>query len=294
MNKMFKYYVGLGAIGLFTVVLLIITIVQGASAKQDNATKKKASEISKALNSYISTNKKIPASLDEANIKDIPSSITYKKDSDTEYTFCATYKEAYSYGSASASSLISGSALKQNSSTSLANDYYGDSYTSTYKASTLYPTYSYKKGENCQTIKPYIYSSTSYPSSYSSSSSSSNIQASARDTQRRTDINAIHGKLEEYYNNNNGYPLTFTATTLSGIDSAALKDPNGATIAMSKAVTSESAALAVTSPSATGVNYLYVPFSCSGTLCNGYVLKSFIEVPTASYPNPYTKKGLNN
>ncbi len=288
-NKMYKYYVGLGVLGIFTIVILGITITKGVTAKQDNMTKKRSREIAKDLNTYVTKNKKIPESLDEAGIKDVPSTITYKKDSGTEYTFCATYKEAYSYGSTNPTSLLSGSSLKQSSS--YEDDSRYESSASSYKLSSLYPTYSYKKGENCQTIKPYL-NTTSYtqPSIRSTTPSAS---TSARDTVRRTDINALHAKLEEYYNENDGYPSTFTATTFPGIDNAVLIDAAGKTIVIAKATANESAALAVAPPT-TIANYLYVPFNCTGTLCKGYILKTFIESTSGAYPNPYTKKGLNN
>lgn len=119
-------------------------------------------------------------------------------------------------------------------------------------------------------------------------------QAKARDTQRVTDVNNIHSKLEEYYNDNNAYPSTFTAATLSGIDGNSLVDPDGATISINAAVADETAADAVTNPTTT-VEYLYIPFptGCTNN-CTGYVLKTFIERPTSTTPNPYRKEGLNN
>lgn len=288
-NKMFKYYVGLGVLGIFTIVILGITITKGVTAKQDNMTKKRSREIAKDLNTYVTKNKKIPESFDEAGIKDVPNTITYKKDSDTEYTFCATYKEAYSYGSSDPTSLLSGASLRRSSS--YEDDSRYESSASSYKSSYLYPNYTYKKGENCQTIKPY--SNTSIYTQPSSRSTTPSASTSARDTVRRTDINAMHAKLEEYYNNNNGYPSTFTAATFPGLDSAALIDATGKSIAIAKATANESAALAVASPT-TLANYLYVPFGCTSTLCKGYILKTFIESPTGTFPNPYTKKGLNN
>lgn len=291
-QKMRKYYIGLAIIGAFTVVVLVITLVQGASTKQDRVTYKKATEIATELNTYISSNEKIPASFSEAGITDVPSTISYKKDSETEYTFCATYKQARN--GESTPDLFSGSAVR--SGVSLDEDL---DYSSSYKSSTLYPTYSYKKGENCQTIKPYLYSSSSYqqpistPRNTNPVTSYSDAQAKARDTQRIADINSIYAKLEEYYNDNNSYPSEITASLLPGIDSEALIDPNKKNIVSAKSATSESAALAVKGATSTE-NYLYVPFGCVGSACKGYILKTYIEVPTSSSTNPYTKKGLNN
>lgn len=122
-------------------------------------------------------------------------------------------------------------------------------------------------------------------------------QAKARDTQRVTDLNNIHSKLEEYYNENNGYPNTFTAATFPGIDAESLKDPKGQSISINAVVADETAADAVTAPLVNSSSqYLYVPFGTTGctTACTGYVLKTFIEKPTSTTPNPYRKEGLNN
>ncbi len=123
-------------------------------------------------------------------------------------------------------------------------------------------------------------------------------QAKARDTQRVTDLNNIHTKLEEYYGDNNGYPNTFTAATFPGIDADSLKDPKGTSIDVNAVVADETAADAVAAPTGAGVTpqYLYVPFGTAGctTTCTGYVLKTYIEKPSATTPNPYRKEGLNN
>lgn len=119
-------------------------------------------------------------------------------------------------------------------------------------------------------------------------------QAKARDTQRVTDLNNVHSKLEEYYNENNAYPQTFTAATFPGIDAASLSDPDGATITINAAVADETAAQAVADPD-TADEYLYIawPTGCTNN-CTGYLLKTFIERPGGSTTNPYEKLGLNN
>lgn len=126
-------------------------------------------------------------------------------------------------------------------------------------------------------------------------------QAKARDTQRVTDLNNIHSKLEEYYNENNGYPngasVALSTTTFAGIDADSLKDPKGQTITVNAIVADATAADAVTAPTISSASqYLYVPFgaaTCTNN-CTGYILKSFIEKPTTTTPNPYKKLGLNN
>lgn len=123
-------------------------------------------------------------------------------------------------------------------------------------------------------------------------------QAKARDQQRTTDINNIHGKLEEFYNEHNAYPSTFTAATFPGIDEGSLTDPIGSnTISINAAVADAAAADAVAAPSSdttTTASYIYIPYPSGCTdNCTGYRLKSFIEKPSSTTPNPYVKKSLN-
>ena len=123
-------------------------------------------------------------------------------------------------------------------------------------------------------------------------------QAKARDQQRTTDINNIHSKLEEFYNENNYYPNTFSATTFAGLDGEALKDPiGGDSISINTPVADATAADAVAAPAsdtAGSASYVYIPYptSCTNN-CTGYRLKSFIEKPSSTTPNPYVKKSLN-
>lgn len=60
------------------------------------------------------------------------------------------------------------------------------------------------------------------------------IQKKARDTERQTDIKAIHGQLEAYYAEQGKYPTlanmndaTWRADNVKGLDLDALKDPRG-------------------------------------------------------------------
>lgn len=61
------------------------------------------------------------------------------------------------------------------------------------------------------------------------------IQQRARNTERQTDIKAIHGQVEAYYAQNGRYPTltnmndaTFRSANMKGLDTEALKDPKGA------------------------------------------------------------------
>ena len=63
----------------------------------------------------------------------------------------------------------------------------------------------------------------------------SGIQKKARDTERKTDINAVHGQVEAYQAQNGKYPTldnvndaAFRSNNMKGLDAAALADPNNA------------------------------------------------------------------
>ena len=58
------------------------------------------------------------------------------------------------------------------------------------------------------------------------------IQKKARDTERTTDIKALHGQIEAYYAQNQYYPVLadVTTTNLKGLDGGALVDPKGGSL----------------------------------------------------------------
>lgn len=120
-------------------------------------------------------------------------------------------------------------------------------------------------------------------------------QAKARDTQRVTDVNNIHSKLEEYYNENGAYPGDITAanvqTLFPGIDAESIVDPDGDNITASVVADEAGATAAPTNDD----EYLYIawPTGCTDD-CTGYLLKAFIERPGDNTTNPYVKSGLNN
>jgi hypothetical protein len=145
--RLFKYKVGLGVLGLITLGFVVFAVVQAQNSKQDAKTHEAAVEIAEKLNNYVSTNQEIPDSLDTVGASDVPSTITYRKLSDESYRFCITYK-------ADSGSLDATSAVNQ-----AISGYYGQSYESPEEGSSLYISYLYKEGENCQTITPVIYDS---------------------------------------------------------------------------------------------------------------------------------------
>lgn len=105
-------------------------------------------------------------------------------------------------------------------------------------------------------------------------------QAKGRDTVRKNDINSLYQKLEEYYNENGGYPdSTLSAATFPGIDAEALVDADGATI--TSTFTNSG-----TAPTLTQTNtneYAYAAYDgCdtatpTGSSCGKYVLATFLE-----------------
>ncbi len=111
------------------------------------------------------------------------------------------------------------------------------------------------------------------------------IQARGRDTERKTDINAMHAQLEAYHADNGFYPTTanMASTTwidanLPGLDSEAVNDPSSGTYA-----------------------YASTTASCDNAtiLCASYTLSADLEEDGQgasdgdSDPADYTKNSLN-
>lgn len=101
------------------------------------------------------------------------------------------------------------------------------------------------------------------------------IQQKARDTERETDIKAIHGQVEAYYAQNGKYPTlanlndsSWRTSNMKGLDAEALKDPKG------------NAQTLVDSPSATAYAYAVTPSGCDNGNngdCTGYTLTATKE-----------------
>ncbi len=112
------------------------------------------------------------------------------------------------------------------------------------------------------------------------------IQQKARDTERKTDINALHGQVEAYSAQNGKYPTlanmndsTFRTANLKGLDPAALQDPKG------------TAQTLVATPQADAYSYAVTPSGCdngAGGDCTGYTLTATLEAG-----GTYTKVSLN-
>lgn len=113
------------------------------------------------------------------------------------------------------------------------------------------------------------------------------IQRKARNTERETDVKAIHGQLEAYYAENNAYPAlaqlqdtAWVQANLKGLDLAALKDPKAAAGQDTPAGT------------ASGTQYGYVanPAGCTTAAndCTEYTLTANLEGG-----GTFTKNNLN-
>lgn len=87
-----------------------------------------------------------------------------------------------------------------------------------------------------------------------------NLQVSARDTQRKTAINAMYYSLEEvYFKQNNSYPKTINQTVLPSVDPALFIDPSGAAVGDSSS------------------NYRYIPVNCTDNVCASYTLRTTLQ-----------------
>lgn len=94
-----------------------------------------------------------------------------------------------------------------------------------------------------------------------------NQQKKARDTQRKTDINAISSQLEAYYAENGAYPLDVAGVTaMPGMKTEATTSPNDI-------------ALSATAPAAGKANdrYSYTATDCDTEGCNNYSVSAWLE-----------------
>lgn len=80
-----------------------------------------------------------------------------------------------------------------------------------------------------------------------------------RDSQKKTDINAVYYQLESFHEANGYYPKTIDAKVLKGIDPDSLIDNNGRSI------------------NQTGGSYVYTSENCADVKCKSYVLTAELE-----------------
>jgi general secretion pathway protein G len=104
------------------------------------------------------------------------------------------------------------------------------------------------------------------------------IQQKARNTERTTDIKALHGQIEVYFTNQNFYPTlanmndsTWRSTNMKGLDQEALKDPKGSAYTLVAAPTANAYAYAVKNASGGACD------NTTGNECTQYTLTATLE-----------------
>ena len=122
------------------------------------------------------------------------------------------------------------------------------------------------------------------------------IQQKARDTERTTDIKAIHAQVEAFWAQKGYYPsLTdlndraaagFVATNLKGLDAGAFKDPKGTGVNLVAAPAANVYAYAVSNSAGTTCE-------ADDTTCAKYTLTSTLE-GTLNGLSVFAKASLNN
>ena len=148
-SSLTKYKIGLGVIGLFTVVITIWAVTQASATKQDNNTYNSANNISGKLYNYTDVHDIAPYSLASIGIYNPPSTITYSRLSNRSYRFCVNYKTSSTDFSVSSteSNLLTSNVGDSNSYDS--SNYSNNSY--------LYIDTNHHKGNNCQVVDLYNY-----------------------------------------------------------------------------------------------------------------------------------------
>ena len=125
------------------------------------------------------------------------------------------------------------------------------------------------------------------------------IQQKARDTERKTDLNAMHSHAEAFQAENAKYPslaqvndATFRSTSMKGLDSAAMQDPkwssSNASCTASGAVQLQNSG----TPASGCYGYQSTPAGCdngAGGDCSGYTITATLE----SGGTYFVKQSLN-
>jgi prepilin-type N-terminal cleavage/methylation domain-containing protein len=121
----------------------------------------------------------------------------------------------------------------------------------------------------------------------------SGIQQKARDTERETDIKAIHGQVEAFWAQKGYYPsltdmntTAFVSANLKGLDAGAFKDPKGSASTLAATAAASVYSYVVTNTAGT---------SCEAddTTCSKYVLTATLE-GTLNGSGTFIKDSLNN
>ena len=143
-----KYYISLTILVALSLGLVGFTLAAGKDSKKDEETSKKVDSVSNKLMDYIYQKGRLPSSFEEADIKNVPSTIRYERLDSERFKFCVYYDKAGSSFDAGPLALLTGLIFRAQPVDETSQDgekAYLDSYTLVYV---------HKKGDNCQTIKP--------------------------------------------------------------------------------------------------------------------------------------------
>lgn len=109
------------------------------------------------------------------------------------------------------------------------------------------------------------------------------LSSTSEDTERETDIKALHGQIEAYYAQNGYYPTItqlnnpdFRKTNMPGLDDGAFQSPNGSTTQLSEKINSNS------------YSYAAAPKGCGNKSCQSYKLSTVL-----SNGETYSRESLN-
>lgn len=142
-----KWRFGIAVLLVVVLGLLGYVLYLGVQGKQDKATLRTAQTVADKLNGYVNSTQKVPDSLNQAGIKDVPSTISYTKKSSSSYEFCVTYKTA---------NIDVGSDVQQGLTSAATNRMLG-SGASGLTSSQLAVNATHKAGKQCQTVKAELF-----------------------------------------------------------------------------------------------------------------------------------------
>lgn len=143
-----KYYAGLIILIALSLGLVGYTLASGKSSKKDAETSKRVESVSTKLTDYIYREGKLPSSFEEADIKNVPSTIRYERLDEERFKFCAYYDRAGSSFDTGPFVFLTGLIFRVPATDEASQDEektYLDGYII---------SYSHKKGDNCQTVRP--------------------------------------------------------------------------------------------------------------------------------------------
>ncbi len=142
-----KYYAGLAVLIALSIGLVVFTLATGKDSKKDEETSKKVESVSSKLTEYMYREGKIPSSFEEADIKNVPSTIKYARLDNERFKFCVHYDKAGSSFDAGPLALLTGLVFTAPAADVTPQDE-EKTYLDGYSLS-----YAHKKGDNCQTVR---------------------------------------------------------------------------------------------------------------------------------------------